>query len=248
MPSVLQIVDYAKKHLHDLIQVDSTKNDDAALANVPDVFVPIRDGEIKPEDIKYIFAKQFDNDEGCIYRVISLKKFVAVDGNVIQEGNVGGFVNVKTYLGHKDKSWIDSTSMVFSSSVVGESLISRESEVKNCIIKNSTVEDSELKNVVRVENSHLKEVLAEGSCSITKSRVYDSILVDRAHIETSKISGSRLTFCNVADSKLKNEKIMGDATTLNMAKLYDYETIPPKVPQSSLWSPIINLFKNKKIY
>lgn len=246
MPSVLQIVDYAKKHLHDLIQVDSTKNDDAILAKVPDIFVPIRDGSIKPEDIKYIFAKQFGGDKKNIYRMIALRDFEATEGVQIRIGSIGGLVDVKTYFGHKDKSWVDYTSMVLASSVVGESLISRESEVKNCIIKNSTIEDSELRDGVRVENSQLKDVVAEGSCSITKSEVYSSILVDRAHVETSKVTGSRLTFCNVNDSKLIDEKVMGDSSTLNMAKVYDYETMPPKVPQNSRLNSIFDFFKNKK--
>lgn len=248
MLSFLQIVDYAKKHLCDLVQVDVTKHDDAALACVPDVFVPIHDGMIKGEDIKYIFAKQSDGDKRGVYRVIALKEFVVVGGNLVKEGDIGGLVDVKTYLGHKDNSWIDDTSEVLSSLVTGESFISKESEVKNCLIKNSTIENSELRNVVRVENSHLKEVLAEGSCSINKSAIYDSILVDRVHIENSKIYGSRLTFCNVADSKLKDEKIMGDAATLNMEKVYDYQAIAPKITKSPRLNPIINLFKNKKIY
>lgn len=224
MPSVLQIVNYAKEHLNDLVQVDASKNDAKALACVPDIFVPISDCVIKPEDIKYICAKRMEQGDRVIYQIISLKDFESAGGILIKEGEFGGFVDVKTFLGHNDKSWIDNTSMVFSSKVTGESLIAGKSEIVGCSIKNSTIEDCEIKNAVRIDNSHLKEVLAEESCSITKSTIYDSILVDRAHFEKSKISGSSLTFCNVVDSKLKNEKVMGDASNLNMAKIYDYES------------------------
>lgn len=248
MPSVLQIISYAKEHLSDLIQVDSNKNDDTVLASVPDIFVPIRDGNIKAEDIKYIFAKQFDNDKQRIYRAIAIKEFVNADGKTVKCGEIGGFMDVKTYIGHKDSAWVDNTNVVFSSSIVGKSLVKNGSKIENCSIKNSIVEDSELRQAVRVDDSCLQEVIAEEYCSITKSRVCDSILVDRAHVERSKITGSRLTFCNVMDSELKNEKIMGDAMTLNMAKVYDYETILSEDVKASRLRSVFDLFKNKKIH
>lgn len=224
MASLTQILNYVESHKVGLVQADAAQNDEAAMNNVPDVFVPIYGKEIAPEDIKYVMAMSHENEEKRIFRIIAIKDFCRADGKMVYKGEVGGYADVQTYLGQNDASWVENGCSALGSRIIGDSLICNQSDVYKAKVADSLIDNCTLQNVVTVTGSRLCRVDAEESCTVKNSELNDTIMIDRAHVEDSKADNCQLNFCWISDALLKDEKIIGNSAGVEMAKVHHYNS------------------------
>ena len=158
-----------------------------------------------------------------VYRIRALDYINPSDCDIIEKGDLGGYIEKEENLVHNLSSWIDKDSIVCGDSIIESSVVRKsavvDSVIKYCVIKNSTITDSNL-NKYHIESSTIKKskikrkdendlIIALG----TISRKY----ILSSTIENSKIKDSSIIHSYTCDSKIYNcriENVEADDSTI----------------------------------
>ena len=119
-----------------------------------------------------------------LYRIMALKRIVLCNGEVIDEGTLGGYMQSYDNLSQQDTCWVDYRSTVYGSSRIKERAI-----VCNSIVENSDIFGASMVSDSEIERSTIEKSLVEKS-SVHDSDIYDCTMKSDAYIEYAKMVSS----------------------------------------------------------
>lgn len=212
-------------NLRDIPQFDASRyGRKEAEKLVPDCFIPIRGGEISPEQATYL-AVLAGTDEriGKIFRIQALKDFSCgyESDKKVAAGETGGVMSAASFIGH-DGSWADASSSVLDASVTDGSWLRSGSVVFGGRISKSELINSKVHHCVLdgIRNSCLVDSFVKDSCSVKDSSVIGSRLEDRVHLDNCDIQYSRISLAVIADSTINNYEVLGNKTEALPQKIF----------------------------
>lgn len=130
-----------------------------------------------------------NHDERILYRIRALITFVDINDNIINAGELGGYIENESNLSQEDKSWVYGNSKVYGDTIIRNSII-KDSIIKNSIIKKSWVKES----------------------AIEESFIYDSTIVD-SYTYGSRSYDSFITKAIIKNNvNIKNRRLTGEIT------------------------------------
>ena len=141
-----------------------------------------------------LFEENYINhDERILYRIRALITFVDINENIINAGELGGYIENESNLSQEDKSWVYGNSKVYSSTITNSTI--RNSIIRNSFVLESTVGDLNIYNSI-IENSIIEN-------SNTKN----------SNIEFANIENSSITKANIKNNvTIKNKSVTGEIT------------------------------------
>lgn len=127
-------------------------------------------------------------DERILYRIKALITFLDIEGNIINAGKLGGYIENEDNLSQEDESWIHG-----NSKACGDTII-RNSIIKDSIIKDSIINKSWI-----------------GESAIEESFIHDSNIVD-SYTYDSYTYDSFITNAIIKNNTIKDRRITGEIT------------------------------------
>lgn len=131
-------------------------------------------------DRKYELLKDnyINHDERILYRIRALITFVDINDNIINAGELGGYIENESNLSQEDKSWVYGNSKVYSSTITNSTI--RNSIIRNSFVLESTVDDLNIKDSIikdsNMRNSNIYNSIIENS-SITKANIKNNVTI-----------------------------------------------------------------------
>lgn len=194
---------------------------------------------------KYELINTYSTNEGKLYRIRALKNITTVNGDVIEKGTLGGYVESEENLSQTDNSWIYIGSFVKGKArVYGNSIIGSGNTISgNARIFNTIVSDNiDISGDTIIFNSNI--VAKDGKLIIKgKSRLYsakikgygvikDNVVIQKSTLnkiinlsDNVRVSNSTLYSSIVSDyayiinSEIVSSTIMGNAVVID-SKVY----------------------------
>lgn len=132
-------------------------------------------------------------DGTVVYRMVAARDFICYLTDLpIEKGTKGGYVENEHIVSPKDGSWVYEGSIVYGHSIVkGGSYIWNDVVIKDSIINESAIGDSDKGNTIQIENSMIDDSTIGRNTKIVDCSVRKSI-----------ISGSKDTFRSFEDLDL----------------------------------------------
>ena len=176
---------------------------------------------------KYELTKETKTYFGqTVYRIKSLRTFIDKEGNIVNAGDLGGFVRSELNLSHEGRCWVRDDAVVADYAVVDKNALL----MKDCLVHdtanisdNSVITDS---SIIEGEAKVFGNNTIRGYCSINgNAQIKDSYLNGRiiisnfAEISNSTIIGSNIVIQNNAN--IENSSIRGLAYIRGDAKIYN---------------------------
>ena len=129
-----------------LLQVDLSHCSPAELAKMPSVFVPIRNQRLNGAEIKYLVHKCGRRGQDLCFRLQAVRDFETREGRAVRAGEWGGTIDNRSFIPHKDLSWVGVDSFLYGSCLEKDSLLKSNSRVEDSRICSSLVEQSLIVN------------------------------------------------------------------------------------------------------
>lgn len=214
-----------------LLQVDLNHCSPAELAKMPSVFVPIRNQRLNGAEIKYLVHKCGRRGQDLCFRLQAVRDFETREGRAVRAGEWGGIIDNRSFIPHKDLSWVGVDSFLYGSCLEKDSLLKSNSRVEDSRICSSLVEQSLIVNgrlsASTVRNSEVLEY-----CTLEKADVDNCRLADRVWLEDVKARSAQLLFVAADNSVICFEKLKGDVANVDQLRLHGYHS-PEKGKQKS---------------
>lgn len=126
-----------------------------------------------------------NHDERILYRIRALITFVDINDNIINAGELGGYIENESNLSQEDKSWVYGNSKVYGDTIIRNSII-KDSIIKDSIINKSWIEES------AIEESFIYDSTIVNSYTYS-SHTYDSFITKAIIKNNVNIKNRRLT-------------------------------------------------------
>ena len=141
-------------------------------------------------DKKYELLKDdyINHDKRILYRIKALITFLDIEGNIINAGKLGGYIENEDNLSQEDESWIHGNSQAYG-----------DTNIRNSIIKDSIIKDS------IINKSWI------GESAIEESFIHDSNIVD-SYTYDSYTYDSFITKAIIKNNTIKDRRITGEIT------------------------------------
>ena len=143
-----------------------------------------------------------------LYRIRALITFVDINDNIINAGELGGYIENEDNLSQEDKAWVYDKSKVYGDTII-----------RNSIINNSTINNSTIKDSIIVD-SDIRDSTIEDS-------TIDDSIVEYVTLENSDIRSSTIVDSFIRDSVLR-ESIIKNSITIKDRRLTGEIAIPFK--------------------
>lgn len=176
---------------------------------------------------KYELTKETKTYFGqTVYRIKSLRTFIDKEGNIVNAGDLGGFVRSELNLSHEGRCWVRDDAVVADYAVVDKNALL----MKDCLVHNTAnISDNSVITDTSIIGGGAKVFgnnTIRGNCSIDGNvQIEDSylngriIISDFAEISNSTIIGSNIVIQN--DANIENSLIRGLAYIRGDAKVYN---------------------------
>lgn len=169
-----------------------------------------------------------------VYRIKSLRTFIDKGGNIVNAGDLGGFVRSELNLSHEGRCWVRDDAVVTDYAVVDKNALL----MKNCFVygtanisDNSAITDSSIiGGEVKISGDNIirGDCRIDGSAQIKDSYLNGSIFIsDFAEISNSTIIDGIIVIENNAN--IENSSIRGLAHIRGDAKVYDVNLEPSNI-------------------